>query len=41
MLSIPTPFDLSPAIGWPVHVIGIFAVILAAIAKIRATGIAS
>lgn len=41
MLFIPTVFGLPPALGSPVYVIGLFAIILAAITKIRAKGTAS
>jgi len=41
MIFIPTAFDLPGAIAWPVYFIGFFAILLAAITKIRATGTAS
>lgn len=41
MLSIPTAFDIPPAIQWPVYVIGLVAIVLSTITKIRPTGTAS
>ncbi len=41
MLFIPTAFHLPPAIGWPVYAVGIFAILLAAITNIRASGTSS
>lgn len=41
MLFIPTAFELPATIEWPVYVIGFFAILLAAITKIRAADTAS